>query len=78
MGAVATCDDATPSSAKFSAAVCASIFAYGAAEAPAYAVWAVDGGFVMASVAWVGDDFPMSYLLASGKCMQRRLWSESW
>jgi hypothetical protein len=51
MGAVAACDDATPSSAKFAAAVCASIFAYGAAEAPAYAVWAVNGGFVMASVA---------------------------
>ena len=35
MGAVAACDDATPSSAKFAAAVCASIFAYSAAEAPA-------------------------------------------
>ncbi len=51
MGAVAACDDATPSSSKFAAAVCVSIFAYGAAEAPAYAVWAVNGGFVMASVA---------------------------
>ena len=35
MGAGATCDCAAPSSAKFPAVVCTSIFAYGAAEAPA-------------------------------------------
>ena len=78
MGAGAACDDATPSSARSSAVVCASIVACGAAEAPAWAVWIVNGGLGVAVIALVCEVFPMPYLLASGTYVQRRSWSESW